>query len=117
MNASVKNPNLLEYLTKKYKAGIFVFINELDLKNDMEAPMDLETNSYPRQATVHFTVLDKTGKEILSGISALNMSPKVNDPKTIVNTTLASAARDISSRVLAKLNPIVPSKAKPAIKK
>jgi hypothetical protein len=116
MNAVVKNPNLLEYLTKKYKAGVFVFINELDLKNNMEGPIDLESNSFPREATVHFTVFDKDGKEILSGISTTPMSPKINDPRAIVSTTLAAVAKDISSRLSAKLIAIA-AKAKPASQK
>lgn len=98
MNTSIKNPNLLEYLHKKYNADFFVFINELDLKHDPKGEIDLETGSYPREATVHFTVFNKSGKTIASGISATGFSPALNDPQKIVYTVFPAIAKDISQR-------------------
>lgn len=98
MNTSIKNRNLLDYLHKKYNADVFVFINELDLKHDPKGEIDLETGSFPREATVHFTVFNKSGKTIASGISTARFSPALNDPKKIVYTVFPAIAKDISQR-------------------
>lgn len=95
MNAVVENPALLATLNKKYKADIFIFINELDIKNDFQNTYDISSDSYQRKVIVHYTVFDKSGKQLDCGIASAHFSNKLNHPKKIMNACFPSIAQII----------------------
>jgi hypothetical protein len=99
MNTKIDNPKLLPYLHEKYKTDYFVFINELDIRNNMDS-YDIATDTYQRVVTVHYTIFDKTGKKLNAGIATSAFSSNVNDTKTIINTAFASIARSLNERVV-----------------
>lgn len=99
MNAKINNPKLLPYLNEKYKTDYFLFINELDIRNDMNS-YDITTDSYQRVVTVHYTIFDKSGKKLNAGIATSSFSSNVNDSKTIINTAFTSVAKTINEKVV-----------------
>ena len=98
MNTRIDNPKLLPYLHEKYKTDYFVFINELDIRNNMES-YDITTDTYQRTVTVHYTVFDKAGKKLSAGVSTSSFSSNVNDTKTIINTAFTAVAKSLNERI------------------
>lgn len=98
MNTRIENPKLLPYLHQKYKTDYFVFINELDIRNDMNS-YDITTDTYQRVVTVHYTIFDKAGKKLNAGIVTSQFSSEVNSSKTIVNTAFTAAAKSLNERI------------------
>jgi hypothetical protein len=105
VNSDVKFSNirfddgtLLPYLTGKYSSEYFVFINELDILTLPES-YDLATDTYQREVTVHYTILDKNSKLLAAGLATSKFSSKENNPKKIVSTCFPSIATFIATRL------------------
>ena len=96
MNTKITNNELLSYLSKKYASDYFVFINELDIKNDMSS-YDMTQDIYQREITVHYSIIDKTGKTITAGVATSKFSSKENNPKKIIAQNFSPIAIDISA--------------------
>jgi hypothetical protein len=96
MNTKITNDEVLTYLNKKYETDYFVFINELDIKNDMTS-YDMTQDLYQRQVIVHYSILDKTGKTIKAGIEMASFTSKENNPKKIVAQCFAPIATTIAT--------------------
>lgn len=111
-NIMIPDTKALLYLHKKYIAEYFVFINQLDIKNDANT-YDIHTDSYLRKVDVHYTIVDKSGKLITAGIASSSFSSKENNPKKIVGQSFSPIATFISAKFNAVINPTaVPKKNK-----
>lgn len=110
MNTKLTNVEVLTYLNKKYLSEYFIFINELDIKNDMNS-YDITSDTYQREVTVHYSILDKTGKTISAGIATSRFSSKENNPKKIVSQCFSPIAANIATKFTAIVDP------KPALQK
>ncbi len=99
MNTKIINPALLPSLSKKYGVEHFIFINELDIKYNMDA-YDLATDSYQRDVMVHYTIMDKTQKVISAGIATVKLSSNENTPKKIVTQAFVPIADHIAEQYL-----------------
>jgi len=102
MNTKISEPKLLNYLTTKYKTDYFVFINQLDIKNNMDS-YDLVTDTYQREITVHYSILDKTGKNLSAGVATSTFSSKENEPKKIVADSFSPIASYIAENLKASI--------------
>jgi hypothetical protein len=83
MNVTISNPHLLGNLYKRYHADTYVFINELDIKNVANQTDDLNADTYRREVDVHYSIMDKDGKEIAKGLATTYFPLRQNDPKEI----------------------------------
>lgn len=108
MNTKLSNSELLDYLNKKYKTEFFVFVNELDITNDMNS-YNLSTDTYQRVIQVHYSILDKSGKIISAGLTTSGFSSKENNPKKIVSLGFTPIARSVAE-IFAALPGIQPKK-------
>lgn len=104
MNTTINDPKLLDYLSQKYKSNYFIFINQLDITNNAES-YSLTTDTYMRDVTVHYTILDKTGKNISSGIATSQFSSKENEPKKIVSLSFSPIAAYITGELVSATKP------------
>ncbi len=104
MNTKINDPKLLDYLNKKYKSNYFIFINQLDIVNNAES-YNLTTDAYMREVTVHYSILDKTGKNISAGVATSQFSSKENDPKKIVSLSFSPIATYITGKLAAAVKP------------
>jgi hypothetical protein len=103
-NTKLSNKELIPYLNKKYKSDYFVFVNELDIRTITDS-YDLASDSYKREVTVHYTIVDKDSKLIAAGAATSKFSSKVNEPKKIVSQNFAPIASYIASRLSAAITP------------
>ncbi|MBA3972535.1 MAG: hypothetical protein H0X46_10445 [Bacteroidetes bacterium] len=110
MNTKLTNTEILNYLNKKYASEYFIFINELDIKNNMDS-YDISSDTYQREVVVHYSILDKTGKTINAGIATSSFSSQENNPKKIVAQCFSPIATYIVAKFNAVANPNpIPSK-------
>lgn len=104
MNTKLTNAEALTYLNKKYQTEYFIFINELDIKNDMSS-YDMASDTYQREVTVHYSIIDKTGKTMNAGIATSRFSSKENSPKKIVVQCFSPIATYIAGKFSTAVNP------------
>ena len=104
MNKKIIDPKLINYLNNKYKTNYFIFINELDIKNDAES-YDLATDSYSRIITVHYSIIDRYSKTIKAGIINSTFSSKINNPKKISAQNFSEIATKLSTLFIESFNP------------
>jgi hypothetical protein len=84
MNVNVVNPHLLSSLNKKYGATIFIFVNELDIRNVANTPgEDLTASNFRRQVTVQYSILNMHNQYITDGILTAYFPANVNNPPVI----------------------------------
>ncbi|TND10403.1 MAG: hypothetical protein FD123_45 [Bacteroidetes bacterium] len=98
MNTLILSPNLLTYFKKKYGADYIVFVNELDLKNELgEDPYNMSgSDDYRRSASAHYTVVaTATGKRIAAGKAKSFFSAKTNKPQKIIDGQFSSISKTI----------------------
>lgn len=108
-NILMNNNETLPYLNKKYKAEYFLFVNQLDIKNDKDS-YNVTTNTYLRKVDVHYTILDKNGKLITAGIASSSFSSKENNPKKIVAQSFSPIATYIVTKFVSVIKPPVEKK-------
>ncbi len=104
MNTKLTNVEMLAYLNKKYQSEYFVFINQLDIKNDMNS-YDIASDTYQREVVVHYSILDLNGKTINAGIATSRFSSKENNPKKIVSQCFSPIASYIAAKFTAAVKP------------
>jgi hypothetical protein len=104
MNTKINDSKLLSYLNTKYKTEYFVFINQFDIKNNLDT-YDIATDIYQREITVHYSILDKTGKNISAGIATSNFSSKENEPKRIALQNFPPISSYIATKLASSLKP------------
>jgi|GEM_PF-467176 len=98
MNTLIMSPNLLGYLKKKYNADYIVFVNELDLKNELgDDPYNLSgTQQYKRSASVHYTIVaTASGKRVASGKAKSLFASDTNKPQKIIDNQFSSISKSI----------------------
>lgn len=101
MNVHIYNPALLFYLNKKYGANIFVFINEVDIKNvSNNQTEDLTESNYRRQVTVQYSIINIKNHYLAKGVLTTYFPYDENNPKVIGEKYFTIIARSM----LKKLN-------------
>jgi hypothetical protein len=104
MNTKLTNTEALTYLNKKYKSEYFIFINELDIKNDMNS-YNMAEDVYQREIVVHYSILDRAGKTVNAGVSTARFTSKENNPKKISSQCFSVIATNIANTFLAIAKP------------
>lgn len=100
MNAKLTNAKLVPILYAKFKTDIFVFINQLDIKESgFKGPNDLGDSNPNRKIIVHYTVYSLNAKEINSGIAEEEFAPNLNNPKKIIDKHFSKIAFTIVKRI------------------
>lgn len=104
MNVSILNPKLLADLSAQYHTDTYVFINELDIKNVDNNSTNLSDETYRREVTVHYSVVDNTGHYISKGVATIYFPYSENDPKEIGEKYFSIVGRLILKNYVDGLN-------------
>ena len=105
MNTKITNPTLLLTLNKKYGSEIFIFINQLDLKLDIDNSGKTASGSSERIIGVHYSIYDLQGNLLAAGLATKNFPSNTNDPRKIVNGYFNSIAQTILNNYIAAITP------------
>tara|TARA_B110000285_G_C15115909_1_gene614059 strand:+ start:580 stop:1455 length:876 start_codon:yes stop_codon:yes gene_type:complete len=100
MAKTIINTNVFNYCVEKYQAGLFLFINQLDIKH---APgvewQQYGSDDYPRQIKVHYSVFNKEGQEVFAGIAVSYFSSQTNSIKKIIVDHVTEVAKEVMKKV------------------
>jgi hypothetical protein len=116
MNTQLLNSKPIDLLKTKYKADYVIFINEVDLRNELGSdPYNtINSNTYLRSATVHFTIFSTaTGKRIAAGKSKTTFANTENLPRMIIQKTVPSLTKQIVAKYTSGLRDTAALKSAP----
>jgi hypothetical protein len=100
MNTTVINPNLFTYLAGRYEADMFVFINQLDITEEIkDAGYSYAKNANLRRLKVHYTVFTISGEQVYGGASIVYFPGKVNDLNGLINDYFPAAMENIAAHL------------------
>jgi hypothetical protein len=100
MNAIVGKPSILNDLYEQYGTDVFVFINQFEIKTNYKSCLDIPNNIYKRELLIHFSVYDKSGKQ-LAGAYAMTFFPSdSNNAYDIMKNCFPDIGRFIANCVL-----------------
>ena len=102
MNAKLTNAKVVPMLYGKYKTDLFLFINQLDIKEAGAKENNQFTGlgSENRKIVVHYTIYTYDAKEINSGIAEEEFSIELNEPKKIIDKHFSKIAITITQRLI-----------------
>ena len=63
----IKDPNFFPFFNSRYKPDYYIFISQFEVKTNYENCLDRATQNYERVFTTHFSIFDKSGKQISGG--------------------------------------------------
>lgn len=93
--AKVYNPIIWDSLQPKYRPTRYLFVNELTLLNAPESPYALQSGSYSRAVSVHYTVFNQAGGEWYSDVEKVYFSSHQNDLRQIISEHFVIAGNNI----------------------
>lgn len=108
MNTVVLSPNMLGYLKKKYGADYVIFLNEVDMANELGAdPYNIQgKQDYQRSVVLHYTVFNTgDGKRVAAGKTKTTFAATINSPKKIIDGAYKTVSSAISTKVIAAIKP------------
>lgn len=85
INVGMYDQKIFPDLAHKYNADYFIFLNELDIKTRYDDCMDLALKIYRRDLKVHYSVFDRTGKQVYGDVAVAHFASNSNDVKEIMN--------------------------------
>lgn len=95
----VKNVETIKYLSEKYKTDLFVYITEMDIQNDISDQNAFINNEYERYLRLHFSMVDKEGKVLKSGMVYIKFPNTVNDINVIRSEYLPLVAKKLTNEL------------------
>lgn len=108
MNTVILSPNLLGYLKNKYGVEYVVFINEVDIANDLGAdPYNLQgKEDFTRSVIAHYTIFNTTdSKRIAMGKTKTNFSSTTNTPKKIIDGSFSTISKAVFAKFALAIKP------------
>lgn len=95
MKTEIRDTSLLPYLNDRYECEYYLFINELDLLNDLSDVNSVSTGEWNRILKIHYTILDKNGKIIESGLLEKTFPRDQNNIDEIISKEIKELARQL----------------------
>ncbi len=108
MNTIVLAPTLLAYLKKKYNADYVLFLNEVDMDNDLGADPNnmMGKTEFNRLVVLHWTIFKTIdGKRVAMGKSKATFLSTSNSPKKIIDSSFSVLAKAINTKFLVGIKP------------
>ena len=116
MNTVIKDNKLLPYLSKKYGTDLFVFINEMDIENDLSDPYKVAENNYNRILKFHYTMYDFHGHVVSMGVVSTTFPSTENKVGSIVQNYFPLITRQLAGKLpqprIPKVTTAIPSESK-----
>ena len=99
MKTSIHSPYLLDNLHQKYGANRYVFINQMDIKDEPKSTYSYGTSEFVRVMRIHYTIMDQNGKILSAGLAKKEFSANLDNPKMIVKLTIPSISYFVTEKV------------------
>lgn len=95
MKAVVKDQQMLDSMHYKFNNKYFLFVNELDIKNKYEGAHQMAQMKYDREIKLHYTLYQKNGEILSTGISKTTFPSQLNDINVIIKDYFPILAQQI----------------------
>lgn len=99
MSTIIRSDTILPYMNYRYEADYYLFINQIDLVNDLSDANQVSLGNYDRILRFHYSVLDQKGKTIDEGVLEQRFSKNENDIKIIVNEHIKACATTLRKKL------------------
>ncbi len=99
MSATIKNPEMLQFMNEKYGTDLFVFINQFELKKDYEVCLDRANNKYTRKVKVHFSIYNSDADLLYGDVVTVIMPSNSNDMDHIIRNNFPLVADYMASYI------------------
>jgi len=99
MNTVIRDPKLLGYLHQKYGTDLFVFLNEMDIENDLSDLVKVSENNYNRILRFHYTVYNHLGQTVSKGVVTTTFPSTENNVSNIIKLYFPEIARKIAAKL------------------
>jgi LysM repeat protein len=88
----IKDAKFFEYFDRKYSVDYYIFINQFEVITDYEHCLDRSTQNYVRTFVVHFSIFDRTGRQIAGNKYVQNYDSNANNIDKITGDNLQKMA-------------------------
>lgn len=99
INVDFYDQLLLPDLARKYSADYFIFLNELDIKTNYNDCLDLALKIYQRELKVHYSIFDRSGKQVYGDVAVVKFPSNSNDVDEIIANNFPEISDSIISSV------------------
>lgn len=103
----VRKKENIAYLSKKYRADLFVYITEMDIENDISNQSAFINNEYERFLRLHYSMVNKKGEVISKGLVNIKFPNSVNTIEEIKKTYLPLIAKKLTAKLPQPVKPKV----------
>lgn len=84
MKAVVKDQKMLDSMHFKFDNRFFLFVNQLDIRNDYSDMVAVQQGTYERLIQLHYTLYHTNGQVLSTGISKTSFPSTLNDIDQII---------------------------------
>lgn len=99
MNAYLKDHSVLTQLDSVYGLNRFLFINQMDVKMDLTDPETAFLD--PRRVVaIHYTILDKNGKQLSGGLASQQFPGTESDMNHIIGGNLYKLSAEVMKSLM-----------------
>ncbi len=95
MKTVITDQKMLDSMHFKFDNDYFLFVNQLDIKNDYSDMIAVQQGSFDRVAQLHYTLYAKDGSILTTGISKTTFSNHQNDINKIISENFPILAYQI----------------------
>jgi len=93
---TISNPNIIPYMQDKYQNDYFLFINMMEVTTRYDQCIDLENKNYNREFSLHYTLYDKQGKQVVGNVITLLFPSNTNKINDIIAKNFGVIAKEIN---------------------
>ena len=101
MKTVLKDEAILNEFNSKYGINRFLFINQMDVKMDLSDPETAFIDP-KRIAAIHYTVLDKNGKELTGGLASKHFAGTESRLNYIIGSTFYALSAEVLGKLVEK---------------
>ena len=101
MKTVLKDNAILTEFYSKYGINRFLFINQMDVKMDLSDPETAFIDP-KRLAAIHYTVLDKNGKELTGGLASKHFAGTESRLNYIIGSTFYALSAEVLGKLVKK---------------
>ncbi len=99
INVAFYDQQLLPDLARQHQADYFIFLNELDIKTNYDDCMDLAMKIYRRELKVHYSVFNRSGKQVYGDVAISHFPSNSNYVDEIAAQNFPEISRQILNSV------------------
>lgn len=97
MNAVVHKKEVLQKLYENFGTDFFVFLTQFEITTNYKACLDIANQIYQREVRLHFSVYDKTGKQIAGNYAVSLIPTSTNHMDDIISNCFPQIAEGIAA--------------------